>query len=205
MEEIAIVNRIVREDEEVKDIKGERIGSALFLSVGIHPWYIENVEEQIEQLKNWAILPEVVALGEAGLDKQSAIPLDVQQEVFIRQAALAEESKKPLIVHCVKAWQELLEIKKQINPQLPWIIHGFRGKPKLAEQLIRQNVYISFGEYFHPESLHVAYPDRIFTETDDKAISIQTIYQQIASSLGISKEKLAGQIRRNVSHLFPGL
>lgn len=196
--EVTIVNRVVRENGEERE-KGEK---GTFFSVGIHPWYIEDATLQMEQLKGLAVLPGVVAIGEAGLDKLAHTPLDIQQEVFIQQAALAEELQKPLIIHCVKAWEELLAIKKQFKPQTPWIIHGFRGKPGLAKQLIHQGFYLSFGEYFNPGSLQIAYPNRIFAETDDKDISIQMIYRQIASSLDIEVEKLASQIKDNVKIVF---
>lgn len=196
--EVTIVNKVIRE----KGSKGEEDEEGSFLSVGIHPWYIEDIESQICRLKGFAMLPEVVAIGEAGLDKLIETPFETQQYVFSLQANLAEEIRKPLIIHCVKAWQELMALKKQLKSQIPWIIHGFRGKPDLAEQLIRQDFYLSFGEHSNPNSLPIAYPNHLFMETDDKAISIQTVYQQAASTLGLSAASLSEQIRENVHAVF---
>jgi TatD DNase family protein len=198
-DEITIQNRIIREKEEMRNSK-EETG---FFSVGIHPWFIEDAAVQMKQLHDSAALPEVVAIGEAGLDKLTATPLAIQQDIFAQQAHLAEALQKPLIIHCVKAWEELLAIKKQIKPETAWIIHGFRGKPDLAEQLIRQGFRLSFGAYVNPASLSIAYPNHLLTETDDEEICIQQVYRQIASALHISEDTLGKQIQKNVKSLFP--
>jgi TatD DNase family protein len=197
--EIAIRNLIIREKEEQANSQEE----AAFVSLGIHPWYIEDAAAQMKQLRDLAALPEVVAIGEAGLDKLTATPFAIQQDIFIQQAHLAEALQKPLIIHCVKAWEELLAVKKQIKPETAWIIHGFRGKPELAEQLVRQGFRLSFGAYVTPASLPIAYPNHILTETDDKDIRIQRVYRQIASALHISEDVLRKQVQKNVKGLFP--
>jgi TatD DNase family protein len=198
-DEITIQNRIIREKEEKIKSKGD----AGFFSAGIHPWYIEDVTIQMKLLRDLAALPEVVAIGEAGLDKLIDTPLDIQQEIFVRQARLAGELQKPLIIHCVKAWEELVAVKKQIKPETAWIIHGFRGKPDLAEQLIHQGFYLSFGAYVNPGSFSIAYPHSLLTETDDEDISIQQVYCQIASALHITEDELGKQVQKNVKSLFP--
>ncbi|MDR1202607.1 MAG: TatD family hydrolase [Tannerellaceae bacterium] len=197
-DEVTILNWIIRKKEEEE--KGEK--KAGFLSVGIHPWYIEDVAIQIKQLRDLAALPEVVAIGEAGLDRLIDTHIDIQQEIFVLQAHLAEELQKPFIIHCVKAWEELIVVKKQIKPKTAWIIHGFRGKPDLAEQLIHQGFHLSFGTYFNPGSLQIAYPDHIFAETDDKDSSVRIVYSQMASVLNITEEELGKQIQKNVKILF---
>ncbi|MDR3142179.1 MAG: TatD family hydrolase [Tannerellaceae bacterium] len=197
-DEITILNRIIRGKEEKEKSKEE----AGFLSVGIHPWYIEDVAVQMKQLRDVAALPEVVAIGEAGLDRLTDTPIDIQRDIFARQAHLAEALQKPFIIHCVKAWEELIAVKKQIKPKTAWIIHGFRGKPDMAEQLVYQGFYLSFGAYFNPGSLPTGYPDHILTETDDKDSNIQMVYRQIASALHITEEELGKQIQKNVKSLF---
>ncbi|MDR0750410.1 MAG: TatD family hydrolase [Tannerellaceae bacterium] len=199
LDEVAILNRIIRGKEEKEKCKEE----AGLLSAGIHPWYMEDVAEQMKQLQYIAALPGVVAIGEAGLDRLTGIPIDIQQDVFARQARLAEALQKPFIIHCVKAWEELMAVKKQIKPKTAWIIHGFRGKPDMAEQLVHQGFYLSFGAYFNPASLPIAYPGHILTETDDKDSDIQMVYSRIASALHITEEELGKQIQKNVKALFP--
>ena len=80
--------------------------------------------------------PQVLAMGEAGLDKLADASLSLQREVFEYQARLAEETDKPLVIHLVKAVDELLKLKQKIRPVKPWIIHGFRGKAVLAEEYL---------------------------------------------------------------------
>ena len=164
-EDIAIVSTIVRKDIE------ENLSS--YRSYGIHPWYIEDVREQIEILCGFAHLPETVAIGEAGLDKLAEVDMDGQLDVFRQQALLAEEIRKPLIIHCVKAWEELLAIRKGLSPEMPWIIHGFRGNEQLAKQLTTHGFYLSFGPLFNAEAVKHVDPERIFAETDDKEVDIR--------------------------------
>lgn len=173
-----------------------------YYSYGIHPWKIQNPEMQFALLTEAAFHPSVVALGEAGLDKNSKTPLPQQIEVFLRQAALAEEFGKPLIVHCVKAWGELLAAKKAINPRMRWIVHGFRGNAVLAGQLVDKGFLLSFGERFNREALEVAWPHSLLTETDESEIGIREVYARIANALEISIDLLALTLRESVKKTF---
>ena len=177
-------------------------GTGLFHSVGIHPWYIYDVEEQLTDLKRQAMLPGVVAIGETGLDKLVEASLECQQEIFKVSAAFAENLGIFLIIHCVKAWDELIALKKELKPRMPWVIHGFRGNAVLARQLIRQGFYLSFGEHFHPEAVHEAWPGYLFAETDDREIDIRTVYRNLSASLNLRLEQFAGQIAENVRDIL---
>lgn len=167
-------------------------------SYGIHPWYIYNVQEQMDQLRHLVARPRVVAIGEAGLDKLAATSLRGQEAVFMEQVNLAEEMGKPLIVHCVKAWPELIACRKSACPKQPWIIHGFRGNGELAAQLLQQGLFLSFGEHFHPSAVRAAWPYSLFAETDDKPTDIRTVYRSLSRSLSIPERELAAQIEKNV-------
>ena len=120
-----------------------------------------------------------------------------QRSLFVRQAGLAEELGKPLIIHCVRAWEELIACRKAIRPKQPWVIHGFRGKATLADQLLRQGFYLSLGYYFQPETARVAWPGRLFLETDEANVSIQVVYARVAEALSIDLWALCDQIQRN--------
>ena len=141
----------------------------------------------------------LVPIGGGGLDTLAESPMDLQKEVFLAQANLAEETHKPLIIHCVKAWADLIACKKAVKPEMPWIIHGFRGNGELASQLVRLGFYLSFGDRFNPSALRAAWPDFLFLETDDKSIDIRGVYQNVAEALDIPEEKLRIQIAKNVS------
>jgi TatD DNase family protein len=176
--------------------------SARYRSYGIHPWYIYNVEEQMEKLKTFVSLKETVAIGEAGLDKMAETNFELQEKAFRAQALLAESVKKPLIIHCVKAWQELLAVKKEIKPSMPWAVHGFRGKPELAVQLSEQGFYLSFGSQFNPAAVPKVRPDFFLAETDDAGVKIQAIYRQIAAALALPVEITASKLAENATAVF---
>ena len=196
-EEVAIHNLIIPpHDEQMPTLSpGERY------SCGIHPWHIGGSEEQrgqMERLRQLAAHPGVVAIGEVGLDKSINTPLTRQQEVFMEQVRLSEELRKPLIIHCVKAWQELIACRK-LFPHQTWIVHGFRGNKILAEQLLRAGLALSFGEHFQPAAVQAAWPDALFVETDESRTDIRSIYHALAGALALPEELLVQQVSRNFS------
>lgn len=133
----------------------------------------------------------------------------LQRQVFIEQASIAADLKKPLIIHCVKAWDELFNMHKLIPPSVPWMIHGFRGKKELASQLLSRGIYISlwFNFIIRPESSDLVRfipRDRIFLETDGADIDIRDIYSKVANDLGIDISELKKIIIRNFNELFGG-
>ena len=155
--------------------------SGQYLSVGLHPWWITpEWESDFKQVCLWAQQPQVVAIGETGLDRvQSPAVFSVQEEIFRAHIALSESCGKPIIIHCVKALDELLALRKELRPTQPWVFHGFRGKPQQAESLLRAGFSLSFGEHFHPESVRLCPPDRICIETDESTLPIEKIGQRI--------------------------
>lgn len=200
-EVVALVNIMVSEDS-ARNLHDKK---PLFCSVGIHPWYIKDEKVQLVALKRMLSFPNVIALGEIGLDKYADRPIEEQLSVFRQQALWAEEKGKFLIVHCVKAWDELIALKKEIQPQKPWVIHGFRGNAQLAQQLIRQGCYLSFGKHFNTEAVRAAWPEHVFVETDDSVIDIRAVYASVSDVLGVSMDTFASQIAENVRKilLFP--
>lgn len=124
-------------------------------SVGIHPWSIPYASAEAWATTCLLALDRrVLAIGETGLDRlKGDAPLDLQTEWLCRHAALAEEVGKPLILHIVKCFPEIITLKSRLKPRQPWIIHGFRGKPALASELIRHGFRLSFGLRFNPDSL----------------------------------------------------
>ena len=100
----------------------------------------------------WASCPQVVAIGECGLDRLRGAALEEQQRWFVRQAELAESSGRPLIVHCVKAFDVLIQLHRCLSPRAQWVVHGFRGKPQLAQMLLRAGMHLSFGKNYNEES-----------------------------------------------------
>lgn len=137
-------------------------------SVGVHPWNTHIYNEKIlEKMYCIAIKNNVIAIGESGIDKLKGGTIENQINLFEQHIKLSEQLQKPLIIHCVKAVDEIIKLHKQYVPTQKWIYHGFRGKPELAVQLMNQGIYLSFGEKFNNESLSIASERGMaFRETD---------------------------------------
>ncbi|MDY4250293.1 TatD family hydrolase [Bacteroides pyogenes] len=182
---------------------------APFCSIGIHPWDL--TAENSERL--WDVLQRelerrksenrpCVAIGEAGLDKLAAAPMELQVKIFERQVALSEDCRLPLIIHCVKAVDELLAVKKRLAPLQAWIWHGFRGKAQQASQLLRHGFYLSLGEHYSREAMQAIPASRLFLETDESVLDISDIIRRAAEVRGVDAECLQETLRENVQKVF---
>ena len=176
----------------------------IHFSAGIHPWYLtqSNADEQWYWLLSKVKKEGLVAIGECGLDKLKGASLAVQLPVFKRCVALAEECSLPLIIHAVKCTEELIQIKKEMKPRMPWIIHGFRGRREVASVYLKHGFYLSFGEYFQEDALRSVPLDRIFLETDESSLSIDEIYQRVAETYDITLDLLIDSITSNVEKVL---
>jgi TatD DNase family protein len=179
---------------------------------GIHPWHLngETIEKLIVKVRSVAGSPSLVAIGEAGFDKLRGPEIEIQSRAFEAQVLISEEVRKPLFIHCVRAWDELLPAYKRLRPKMPWLIHGFRGNTVLAKQLLSKGMYLSFWFDFivRPESskLVKALPkDRIFLETDGAEVDIRAIYEKVAGDLDISVDELKMICLRNYSEFFTSI
>lgn len=176
---------------------------------GIHPWFLneENHDQYLKSFEEVVRIPEIIAAGEAGFDRLKGPSLDLQRRTFEEQAIISEVMRKPVIVHCVRGWDELLSAHKRIKPKMPWLIHGFRGNPELASQLVSKGFFLSFWFEFilRPESARLLKNvpvSRIFLETDGADVSIQKIYEKTATDLSMSVDNLKTIIFRNFKELF---
>jgi TatD DNase family protein len=181
-----------------------------YYSIGFHPWDIEKYDDKyyLSLIENKIHLPRVIAIGECGLDKSIAISLKKQEEIFITQVKLSEKAHKPMLIHCVRAYNELLVFRKNSNTKMPWIFHGFNGSYILASQLIQEGCYISFGKALLQHSNKLLFTlqhipiERLLLETDVAEISIQEVYHNAASLLGTSLINLKKQISENFNTIF---
>lgn len=174
-------------------------------TAGIHPWYIsKNLEPQFAELSSYAQLESALAIGECGLDKICKTEWTAQEVVFIRQLDLAYQLDKPLIIHCVRAYQEVMNILKYRKQTV--IFHGFNKNPLLAKQILRQGHYLSLGADIlrgHLDELIRTLPlDKIFLETDGKTVSIIDIYTYFCTARKINSGILRKQLIRNFEHVF---
>lgn len=140
-------------------------------SVGIHPWDTAApvADDEWQRLEALAANPHVAAIGEAGLDALRGGDSSRQEETFIRQARIAEAAGKFLIIHCVRRYGRLMELRRLLKPRQRWIIHGFCGKPELARQLLAAGFELSLrAGCRRADELRKTFADtRFFTETDE--------------------------------------
>ncbi|WP_309640509.1 TatD family hydrolase [Flavobacterium sp.] len=178
-------------------------------SIGVHPWQIveSRLENDLSVLESKLKFENCLAVGECGLDKRIEIPLALQIEVFEKQLLLAERYKKPVILHCVAAFQEVMEIKNTLKISVPMIIHGFSKNIETAKQLLDNGFYLSFGKYLlrNPEleSVFETIPNnRFFLETDTVEESIRDVYKLAAQYKNMEVEALKDMIHENFNQVF---
>ncbi len=184
-----------------------------YYSAGIHPWYLpENMNISLTLLENTIQHKQVLAIGEIGLDfHPDILQKHSKQEqiiVFIKQIQLAEKYHKPIIIHCVKAWDTLLDLKKNYGKNIPWIVHGFNKNKFLATQLVKADFYLSFGAHIfksttNAEALKNIPLDKVLLETDAQtAYPIQNIYQKASEILDVSAQIIITAINKKIDILF---
>lgn len=180
-----------------------------FYSIGIHPWYIveDRVKSDLEIMESKLQEMNCLAVGECGLDKRIEIPMDLQQAVFEKQLLLAQKYNKPVVIHCVAAFQEVIAIKKRLNITVPMIIHGFSKNLQTAKQLMDNGLFISFGKYLlrNPEleSVFKSVPnDLFFLETDTTGENIDDVYALAAKYKGVNLEEIQKQVNSNFQAVF---
>lgn len=204
-----IYNLIIPETEEALDTFPDETVPKSWLSAGIHPWYIaeNNYNLQLKKLRQLAKYQEIKLIGECGLDRLKGSPLPLQEEIFIKQIRIAEEVKKPLIIHCVKCFNELISIKKIVRPKVPMIVHGFNNNLTIAQTLLEKGFYLSLGTAILQENSNAAQVlsqiplEKLFLETDDKDISIAEIYEKASFILKMPIDKLEDVIFANYLEL----
>lgn len=177
-------------------------------SVGLHPWFItaETWQQQFEVVKETCRLQNVVAVGEAGLDKVCTTDFALQQTVFAAHIQLANELQKPLIVHCVRAHAEAMQLLKQQQVNVPVLFHGFTKSKELALQLMAQGYYLSFGHGLMKENLRAVLAtlpiEQVLLETDNSTASIEEIYKLAAVAFQIDEVSLSLQLQKNAAKVF---
>jgi len=203
-----------KETITVKNISTElefaTVSGRNFFSAGLHPWHLKLPEENNQLLafvREKAKVDKVIFIGEAGLDKRCTTDFEEQKRNFEAQIIIAEENNKPMIIHCVRAYNEVLEIHKKMNPEMTWIFHAYNGSLEMTKQLATENFMFSFGEYlFLPgtkaiESFKYLPLNKIFFETDESRDNVKQMYRQGAMLKKISVEELKKAVRDNFSNI----
>ena len=176
-------------------------------SSGLHPWDLKDLSD-INLLEEIIQGNSLAAIGECGFDKNIKIPFSIQKEIFIKQVEISESFHKPLIIHCVGYFNELIILKNDINPAQQWIIHGFTGHIQLAKQLIDKGFMLSFGKAIFDDkskavdSFKIIPENSFFLETDECEKSIQEIYLRASQLKSIAVENLKSLIYNNFIKAF---
>ena len=149
----------------------------------------------------------VCFIGECGLDKIVSTDFEEQKRVFRAQIIMAEEFKKPLVVHCVKAYNEVLEIRNEFHPTMPWIMHGYNGSVEQTIQMAEKGILFSFGEnLYRPnskavESFRHLPLEKIFFETDEYDGDVKCMYEKGAELKNVTVENLVEAVWNNFSRV----
>jgi TatD DNase family protein len=199
---IEIINLIAGVDES------ENLSQGSFYSAGIHPWYTAHIDKKKEILLSLAKQPNIIAIGECGFDPKSTLTLSEQEQLFIFQANLAEQYKKPLIIHCVRSINELIRVNKLIKPTVPWIIHGFASNHQILTECLKNKFFISLGSQLLQPASTISTIMReiplksLFFETDETQKSISEIYLHYSLATEIPLEELREIIYANFVRYF---
>lgn len=181
-------------------------------SFAIHPWkaneekattYDEFVAIHNDDFANAEII------GECGLDKACDSPWERQNELFRWHIKIAAEQQKPMVIHCVKSFNEIMQLRKMLAAHsAPWVVHGFNGNVQLANQLNRSGIMVSYGAAIldnRRRKVHICLkdnPNPWFLETDDNDCGIEAIYRKAAEILDSDIESLAETIKSRYSALM---
>ena len=183
-----------------------------FYSIGIHPWKSQQIfYQQTQKLMESGCLGDLnfLAIGECGLDRVCGVDFEIQKEAFIKQIELSERIAKPLIIHAVRTYPDIISIRKETKAKQVWIIHGFQGNEQSAEQLLRYaDIYLSLGDVlFKNEArakrlLQVIPTDKLFFETDVAERKISDVYEKAVLLSGVEMDKLRNDIFNNFVKIF---
>lgn len=183
--------------------------SVKLFSIGIHPAYIKtsSIEEEIRLIKQNLSNKNCLAIGEIGLDKLCETDFKLQIEVFEQQLKIAEEFKIPVIIHSVRAYQEILQIRKKMKLTIPFMFHGFNKNEQLLHQILVQNCFVSFGKnLLYNKNLQIIFAkisaSQFFLENDASEIPIKEIYAFAANLRKITIEELQLQQAENWKTIF---
>jgi len=175
------------------------------VSIGIHPWQVKtDYRKHLGNLYRLAAEDKVMAIGETGIDLLRDDNIKLQWQSFEQHLLLAEQVRKPVILHVVRAYEEILPLLRKFP--LHYLFHDFRADINYVDKLRGQKCWFSFGKSLwnpHHAAIFKAMPDElIFLETDSKAISIEEVYTKAALIKGIPIEMLKRQMVGNMYQLF---
>ena len=181
---------------------GENIPKSFF-SVGIHPNAIDGTAtDKLIWLQELSTHPQCIAIGECGLDGLSKISIELQTEIFERQIELANRIRKPLIIHCVKRFSELIAFRNKAK--VPMVVHGFNKRKTVGDILQKHDFYLSFGKSLlqnvNLQEFVRSFPvERLFLESDSATFDLAELYEKVSRLKGITQKQMILHIEENLT------
>lgn len=187
-----------------ESVNNEKLSS--FFSIGVHPWDASLNEENFLKVLEKGNMKNCLAIGEIGLDKLKGPEFNLQINSFRAQLIIAESLHLPVIIHCVKSWNEIKMIYKEKKRLEKWVFHGF-NKVGILEDVIETGLMISIGASVLTnvklqESIHLIPNPQLLLETDESEVNIFEVYQKISEIKKISLRELQEIIGENFKNTF---
>ena len=182
-----------------------------YFALGIHPWVVDqHHQNDIEQLEYLLKCTNPIAIGECGLDYLKPIDKKIQLHFFLSQLELAERYNLPVIIHAVKATEDVIFLLKK-HPKIKGEIHGFSGSEAQAQTLTKLGFYLGFGmQILNQKSTKLRNIAKncplefMLIETDDhnNPNDLTLVAEEIANLKQISLDAVVSQCDNNAINLF---
>lgn len=169
---------------------------------GVHPWYAADAAT----LPETALYEQAQLIGEIGLDYSCAVSRQIQAQVLNAQLAIAAELQKPVVLHCVRAFEPMMKILARY-PIRAVIFHGFIGSGQQAQQAAGKGYFLSFGQrsFRSPKTVKALQwtpLQNLFFETDDAEVGIETVYELASEAKGLAVAELQAATLENYKRIF---
>ncbi|CAC9598869.1 Putative deoxyribonuclease YjjV [uncultured Gammaproteobacteria bacterium] len=182
-----------------------------YFAFGIHPWLVEiHTQQDLEHLEYLIKCNNPVAVGECGLDYIKNSDKETQLHFFTSQLSIAEKYGLPIIIHAVKATEDVIFLLKKY-PKVTGEIHGFSGSEAQAQQLTKMGFYLGFGmQIINQKSSKIRQIVKncplefILIETDDhpNPNDLQLVAEEISLLKQIPIDTVISQCDNNAITLF---
>ncbi len=207
----------------------ERYPNLMYAAVGVHPHEASSfTEETLSELHQLLQHPQVVALGEIGLDYHYDFsPREIQKDVFRKQMELAYEEGKPVILHDREAHGDFLMVLQDaahdgLLLDKPGVVHCYSGSPEFAQELLKLGFYLGYDGPITfknakkaQASVQLTPQDRLLIETDSPYLApvpyrgkrnepayVVEVCKKVSELWGLSLEETAELTYRNSCTLF---
>ena len=189
----------------IYNLKFNEVPPQSFFSAGIHPNAVaDDFEEKLNWLREISAHKNCVAIGECGLDGLIDVDEKLQEKAFLAQIEVANSVKKPLIIHCVKRFSQLLPFRKV--SKVPMIVHGFNKRKTIGDDLLKNGFCLSFGKSVlynvNLQDFVRDFPiEKMFLETDSADFDIKDLYEKVAEIKNLKLGEFNQKIMKNLHFL----